>query len=112
MPARARPGPGPHAGGNATGDFSQLTPRAPGPIVSRAQACDAGFARKTPWSTGRYEDGAKLFESLTTRDEYVEFLTLPGYERLARDLSKPVAAGAPGTRRSADRCRRRPRRPH
>jgi len=44
------------------------------------------------WAAGRYEDGAKLFERLTTSDEYVEFLTLPGYERLARDRSEPVAA--------------------
>jgi len=30
------------------------------------------------WSAGRYEQGARLFESLTTGD-YVEFLTLPAY---------------------------------
>jgi len=30
------------------------------------------------WKSGRYEEGAKLFEQLTTGD-YVEFLTLPAY---------------------------------
>jgi malate synthase len=30
------------------------------------------------WKEGRYEDGAKLFDTLTT-GEYVEFLTLPAY---------------------------------
>ena len=29
---------------------------------------------------GRYEEGAKLFERITTDDHYVEFLTLPAYQ--------------------------------
>jgi malate synthase len=33
------------------------------------------------WRAGEYEQGAKLFESLTTGD-YVEFLTLPAYEMI------------------------------
>ena len=44
------------------------------------------------WAAARYEDGARLFEEITTRDEYVEFLTLPGYERLTRTLRESVAA--------------------
>jgi malate synthase len=32
------------------------------------------------WKTGKYEEGAKLFEKITTDDRYVEFLTLPAYE--------------------------------
>ena len=32
------------------------------------------------WKAGKYEDGAKLFEKLTTDDRYVEFLTLPAYD--------------------------------
>jgi malate synthase len=32
------------------------------------------------WKTGKYEDGAKLFEKITTDDRYVEFLTLPAYD--------------------------------
>jgi malate synthase len=31
------------------------------------------------WNAGKYEDGAKLFEKITTDDRYVEFLTLPAY---------------------------------
>ena len=44
------------------------------------------------WRAGRYEDAATLFEELTTRYEYVEFLTLSGYERLTRSVREPVAA--------------------
>jgi malate synthase len=33
------------------------------------------------WSAGRYEQGAKLFEQITA-GEYVEFLTLPAYDRI------------------------------
>ncbi len=42
--------------------------------------------RKTPsivgadaYAAGRYSEGAKLFEEITTSDDYVEFLTLPAY---------------------------------
>jgi malate synthase len=31
------------------------------------------------WFAGKYEEGARLFERLTTDDQYVEFLTLPAY---------------------------------
>ncbi len=44
------------------------------------------------WAAGRYEDAAKLFDRLTTADEYVEFLTLPGYQWLTRAPREPVAA--------------------
>jgi malate synthase len=44
------------------------------------------------WAAGRYEDAARLFEEITTHDDYVEFLTLPGYEWLTRTLPEPVAA--------------------
>jgi malate synthase len=35
------------------------------------------------YAAGRYADGAKLFEEITTSDEYVEFLTLPAYAAIA-----------------------------
>ncbi len=45
--------------------------------------------RKTPaivgadvYAAGRYSEGAKLFEEITTSDEYVEFLTLPAYRAI------------------------------
>ena len=37
------------------------------------------------WAAGRYEEAAKLFDDITASDRYVEFLTLPGYELLARE---------------------------
>ena len=44
------------------------------------------------WKAGRYEEAARLFERLITADDYVEFLTLPGYELLTRTPREPVAA--------------------
>jgi malate synthase len=44
------------------------------------------------WRAGRYEDAARLFERITTADDYVEFLTLPGYELLMREPRESVAA--------------------
>ena len=44
------------------------------------------------WNAGRYEEAAHLFERITTADDYVEFLTLPGYELLTRGFKLPVAA--------------------
>ncbi len=48
---------------------------------------------ETAWKAGQYEQAAKLFEEFTASDDYVEFLTLPGYEWLTRNLeSASVAA--------------------
>ena len=45
------------------------------------------------WSAGRYEDAARLFEQITLSEDYVEFLTLPGYAWLLRGLrEQPVPA--------------------
>jgi malate synthase len=44
------------------------------------------------WKAGRYEEATKLFRELIASDDYVEFLTLPGYDWLTRDLRTPVAA--------------------
>jgi len=44
------------------------------------------------WKLGRYQEAAGLFETITTSDEYVEFLTLPGYQWLTRNPREPVAA--------------------
>jgi malate synthase len=35
------------------------------------------------FAQGRYEEAAELFDQITTSDEFVEFLTLPAYERIA-----------------------------
>src|SRR4051812_36640398 len=37
---------------------------------------------KSSFSEGKYEEGAKLFERITTDDKYVEFLTLPAYQQI------------------------------
>lgn len=44
------------------------------------------------WKAGRYEEASKLFDEITTSDDYVEFLTLPGYEQLTKNLEAGVAA--------------------
>jgi malate synthase len=45
------------------------------------------------WRAGKYEEAARLFEEITTRDEYTEFLTLPAYELITRDARVPVRDG-------------------
>jgi malate synthase len=35
------------------------------------------------YSLGKYDEAAQLFEQITTSDEFIDFLTLPGYEHLA-----------------------------
>jgi malate synthase len=47
---------------------------------------------ETAWTAGRYEEAAKLFDDITTSDHYVEFLTLPGYELLTRELETRATA--------------------
>jgi malate synthase len=37
---------------------------------------DKGFA------TGKYPEGARMFEELTLAEDFVEFLTLPAYDYL------------------------------
>jgi len=37
---------------------------------------------KAAYSEGKYDEGAKLFERITSDDKYVEFLTLPAYQQL------------------------------
>jgi len=35
------------------------------------------------YAAGKYEEGAQLFEELSVSDDYVEFLTLPAYQKIA-----------------------------
>ena len=35
------------------------------------------------YQKGKYSEAAELFDRITTSDQFAEFLTLPGYERLA-----------------------------
>ena len=44
------------------------------------------------WKAGRYEAAASLFDRLTLDDDYVDFLTLPGYDWLTQNEREPVAA--------------------
>ena len=34
------------------------------------------------YGAGKYDEGARLFDKITTDDEYVEFLTLPAYAQI------------------------------
>ena len=38
-----------------------------------------GYLGEAAYRAAKYEEGAKLFERITTDDVYVEFLTLPAY---------------------------------
>ncbi|HEX9685461.1 MAG TPA: malate synthase A [Burkholderiales bacterium] len=44
------------------------------------------------WAAGRYDDAATLLEHIVTSEDYVEFLTLPGYPLLTQVAREPVAA--------------------
>ena len=55
-------------------------------------ACVRRELGESAWQAGRYEEAAKLFKLITASDDYVEFLTLPGYEQLTRELEARVAA--------------------
>ncbi|HEV7867396.1 MAG TPA: malate synthase A [Chthoniobacteraceae bacterium] len=44
------------------------------------------------WQAGEYDEAARLFDQISTSDDYVEFLTLPGYEWLTRDLQRSARA--------------------
>ncbi len=45
------------------------------------------------WQAGKYEEAAQLFDQLTT-GEYVEFLTLPAYDRITQYLAEGKAQKA------------------
>jgi malate synthase len=38
------------------------------------------YVGEAAWQQGKYGEGARLFETITTDDSYIEFLTLPAYE--------------------------------
>jgi malate synthase len=61
-------------------------------LLSEELARVRGLLGEEAWNAGRYEEAARLFEQLTVEDDYVEFLTLPGYEHLTRKWRDPVAA--------------------
>ena len=58
------------------------------------------------WGAGKYEDAARLFEEITTSDDYTEFLTLPAYELITRDAYVPPADGAEASRDAPGRASR------
>ncbi len=56
-------------------------------LVTKIEQEELAKIRKTVgddlYVKGEYENAAKLFEQVALSDDYVEFLTLPGYERLS-----------------------------
>jgi len=52
--------------------FSQLVPQELAKV--REMLGEKGYA------TGKYEEGARMFEELTLAEDFVEFLTLPAYD--------------------------------
>ncbi|HXF66818.1 MAG TPA: malate synthase A [Burkholderiales bacterium] len=61
-------------------------------LVSEELARVRTLLGEADWKAGRYEEGAALFERLTTDEDFVEFLTLPAYELLTRTPHQPVSA--------------------
>ena len=65
-------------------EVARLTPKGVDRIQlysSGAEAVESAF-RLAKNATGKFEVARELFDKITTDDEFVEFLTLPGYERL------------------------------
>jgi malate synthase len=48
-------------------------------ILVEELARTPGIVGEAAYASGRYREGAELFEEITAADEYVEFLTLPAY---------------------------------
>lgn len=44
------------------------------------------------WRAGQYEEAARMFGQMAAGEDYVEFLTLPGYDWLTRNLEAGVTA--------------------
>jgi malate synthase len=40
------------------------------------------YVGEAGWNAGKYEEAAKMFTELSLSDDFVEFLTLPAYERI------------------------------
>ena len=51
------------------------------------------YVGEDAWGTGKYQEAAQLFDQISTGD-YVEFLTLPAYERIIKDSVKGKTAVA------------------
>ncbi len=51
-------------------------------ILVEELAKTPGIVGADAYAAGRYADGAKLFEEITTSDDYVDFLTLPAYRAI------------------------------
>ena len=55
-------------------------------LVTKIEQEELAKIRKTvgddSYAKGEYESAAELFEQVALSDDYVEFLTLPGYEKL------------------------------
>jgi len=51
-----------------------------------------GLLGPAAWHAGRYEDAAKLLDRITCSDEFVEFLTMPGYDWITHDLAEAAVA--------------------
>jgi malate synthase len=51
-------------------------------ILADELAKTPGIVGAAAYAAGRYADAARIFEDITTSDEYVEFLTLPAYREI------------------------------
>jgi malate synthase len=51
-------------------------------------------------ATGKYDEAAWLFEEITTRDEYIEFLTLPAYEFITQRNVRVSPSEDPSTQKA------------
>jgi malate synthase len=63
-------------------DGRKVTPGLFRTILAEELKKTAAIVGAEAYAEGKYEAGAKLFEDITTSDDYVEFLTLPAYRAI------------------------------
>ena len=63
-------------------DGRKVTKEMVAAMIPEEMAEDPRAARRRRSATGKYDDAAAIFADLVNNDTFVEFLTLPAYERI------------------------------
>ena len=64
-------------------DGRKVTPELFHAILKEELAKTPSIVGADAYAAGKYAEGAKLFEEISVSDDYVEFLTLPAYRKIA-----------------------------
>jgi malate synthase len=61
---------------------AEVTPELFGSVLEEELAKIQSWVGQERYKKGKYGEAAELFDRVTTSDQFAEFLTLAGYERL------------------------------